>query len=201
MVSYQFATASSLDSKPFTPRVFKKGYFMKHFFLTLLIFGLSVLSYAQSPLGVKFNDTGYNYYGGLKDIKTGYIHLGYDAGTLTVTLSEKASSLKVQYAEIKQVADSKGIKKSWKKNDIANYVKINSYSDGIKQGVTVLHNESYLDDIMRAYNEALTKLGFSATPEASYPNTKVLVYNNDNGALRVLFTRLGRQVTVRMTAL
>ena len=174
---------------------------MKHFFLTLLIFGLSVLTNAQSPLGIKFNDAGYNYYGGLKDLKTGYIHLSYNAGTLAVTLSEKASSLKVQYDEMKQALDSQGKKKAWKKNDIANYVKINSFSDGIKQGVTVLHNESYLDDIMSAYDEALTQLGFSATPEASYPNTKILVYNNDNGAVRVLFTRLGRQVTVRMTAL
>jgi hypothetical protein len=213
MVSCQFTTTSRLvnqkasmmdASKPFTPRaLIKKGYFMKmkHFFLTLLISGLSILTYAQSPLSIKFNDADYNYYGGLKDIKTGYIHLGYDSGTITVTLSEEVSPLKVQYAEMKQALDTQGKKKAWKKNDIADYVKINSFADGVHPGVTILHNDAYLDSVMSAYNTALTQLGFSSTPEASYPNTKVLIYNKDSGALKVLFTRLGRQVTVRMTAL
>jgi hypothetical protein len=199
-------------SKPFKPLVsFKKGYFMKgalimkgalmrNIVLTLII-GLSALTWAQGSLTVRFNDTGFNYYGGEDDTRTGYIHLGLQEGALTVTLSDASSALKIEYPEIKQATDSKGVKKTWTKSNLVNHVKINSFSDGIKKGVTVLHNESHLNDIMSAYDEALTQLGFSATPEASYPNTKVSVYKNDSGAIRVIFTRLGRQVTVRMTTL
>jgi hypothetical protein len=182
---------------------FMKGVFMKHFtkywLQTLFVLGLSTLAFADSPFAVKFNDAGFNYYGGQKDTKTGYIHLAYEPGTLTVTLSEAESPLKIQYDEMKQASASDGKKKAWTKSVLVDHVKIYGFADGTKQGVTALHRKSYLAAVMKAYDEALTQLGFTGSTETDDTNLHIAIYQNGTDSVRVIFRRQGTDITVRMT--
>jgi hypothetical protein len=52
---------------------------------------------------------------------------------------------------------------------------------------------------MKAYDEALTQLGFTSTPETDDTNLHIAVYQNGTDSLRVIFRRQGTDITVRMT--
>jgi len=173
---------------------------MKHLLINLFIIGLSTLAFAQSPFTVKFNDSGFDYYAKGKDgVRTGYVQLGYAAGALTVSLSDAPSPLKIEYAQIKQAKDANGTKIAWKKGAIVDRVHAFSLADGLKQGVSILHKNSYLANVKNAYDAALSQLGFTGSTEANYPNTEVDIYKNSEGSIRVVFTREGADINVRMT--
>jgi len=178
----------------------KKGQNMKQVLFTLFVVALSSFGFSQSPFTVKFNDAGFNYYAkGQDEVRTAYVHLGYDAGALTVSLSDAPSPLKVEYVEMKQTKDAKGKKVAWKKGAIAKWVQSYSLADGLNQGVNILHKASALNDVMAAYDANLKQLGFSGSTEADYANTHVSIYQNNDGAIRVIFNREGSDVNVRMT--
>jgi hypothetical protein len=181
-------------------KVFKKGDSMKRLLLVLFAAAVSTLTFAQGSFAVKFDDTGFNYYGGEKGIKTGYIHLKLESEKLTVSLADAPSPMKIQYDEMKQAVGSDGKKKPWTKSVLVDYVKCYGFSDGTKQGATVLHRKSYLAAVMNAYDEALTQLGFSSSPEMDDTNIHVAVYQHGDEAIRVIFRRQGTDITVRMTA-
>lgn len=173
---------------------------MKRTLLILFATALSTLTLAQGSFAVRFSDAGFNYYGGEKGIKTGYVHLKLEPGTLTVSLSEAESPMKIQYDEMKQATGSDGKKKTWTKSVLVDHVKCYGFSDGTKQGVTVLHRKSYLAAVMKAYDETLTQLGFSSSPEMDDTNIHIAVYQHGDEAIRVIFRRQGTDITVRMTA-
>jgi hypothetical protein len=169
---------------------------MKYLFLILFVFGFS---FAQNPFAVKFSDAGFNYYGGKNGTKVGYVHLAYEPGTFTVSLSESESPLKLQYDELKQATGSDGKKKTWTKSVLVDYVQCYGFTDGTKQGATILHRKSYLAAVMNAYDQALTQLGFTGSTETDDTNLHIAVYQNGSDALRIIFRRQGTDITVRMT--
>jgi hypothetical protein len=169
---------------------------MKYLFLILFVFGCSV--FAQNSFAVKFSDAGFNYYGGKDGTKTGYVHLAYKPGTFTVSLSETESPLKLQYDEMKQATGSNGKKKAWTKSVLVDRVQCYGFSDGTKQGATVLHRKAYFAAVLKAYDEALTQLGFTSSTETDGTNLHIAIYQNGTDALRVIFRRQGTDITVRM---
>ena len=169
---------------------------MKYLLTLLFVLGFG---FAQNPFAVKFSDAGFNYYGGKNGTKAGYVHLAYEPGSFTVSLSEAESPLKIQYDEMKQAVGSDGKKKPWTKSVLVDYVQCYGFADGTKQGATLLHRKSYFAAVMNAYNEALKGLGFTSSTETDDTNLHIAVYQNGDDALRVIFRRQGTDITVRMT--
>ncbi len=174
---------------------------MKRLLLSLFAATLSTLAFAQGSFAVKFSDAGFNYYGGEKGIKTGYVHLGLETGKLTVSLSATPSPLKIEYPEMKQALDSSGKKKAWTKSVLVDHVQSYGFADGSKQGATVTHKNAYFMAVKKAYNEALKELGFSSSTERDDTNIYIAIYQKADEAMRVIFTRQGTDIRVRMTAL
>lgn len=182
-------------------KVFQKGDFVKRLFLMLFAVTLGTLAFAQGSFAVKFSDKGFNYYGGEKGVKTGYVHLSLEADKLIVSLSDAPSDMKLQYNEAKQAVDSSGKKKEWTKSVLVDYVQSYGFTDGTKQGATILHRFAYLAAVMKAYDHALQQLGFTGSTEMDDTNIHVSVYKHADQAMRVIFTRQGTDIRVRMTAL